>query len=368
MADTRSVSQLTPELWDEDFSTEYFQTNPMAAYAGTSSNNPIVMKEDLASRRASGISYEFIRRLTPGAKLDRAPLKGYEQRLGEYGDKVTWNVRKEAISIHEMDTDLAAINLREASRSALKDWADEDVKFQTIINLMSVGTLSNLLYDASLATIGGTGTVATAADRNAWDLANPDRILYARAVNRTLGNHGASLANITAGQTLNRAAVGGLKRLAAIANPKVTPIKVTEKNKRVYVLFVHPFTMRDIRADLETARQNVSVVEQNNGIFLGGDVEYDGVLIHEVDDMPLINNGTINVAPAFLVGQEAIGWGIKSRFRTREDEDDYGQVMGIGMIGKWGMKKLVWNFGTADASIIGRQRGVVSAFFPAVAD
>jgi hypothetical protein len=360
MADTRAQVNLTPQIWDDQFSVEYFQSNPIAAYAGTDMNNVVVMKEDLQSKRGDGITFEFITRLAPGAKLDRAPLKGFEQRLGEYGDKVFWNVRKEGISMHEMDTDLAAIDLRAASKQALRNWADEDIKLTKIARLQDMGQFSNVPY-----------ADANPAQRNTWDTTNADRVLYARAANRSAGNHAASLANITSAHILNRATVGGLKRLAALANPKITPIKVNKKNRRVYVLFVHPFTMRDIRNDIESVRAAVNVVEQNDGIFLGGDIDYDGVLIHEVDDMPLltgVGNGGINVAPAFLCGVEALGWGIKSRFSSREDKDDYGQVMGIGMIGKWGLKKLVYQFGTADATVIGRQRGAISAFFPAIAD
>ena len=63
MAETRAIAQLTPEIWDDQFSTEFFQTNPFAAYSGTSENNIIRMKEDLASKRADGITFEFITNL-----------------------------------------------------------------------------------------------------------------------------------------------------------------------------------------------------------------------------------------------------------------------------------------------------------------
>ena len=361
MAETRAVAALTPQIWDDDVSVETFQSNPFSAYSGTGENNVIRMKEDLASKRADGITFEFITRLERGAKTGRTTLKGNEQRLGEYGDKVFWDIRKEAISMHEMDTDLAAIDLRAAARQSLRNWADEDIKFNVIDRLSDMGALSNVPY-----------ADATVAERNTWDTTNADRVFYARAANRSAGNHSASLANITNAHTLNRATVGGLKRLAVLANPKITPIRVEEaRNRRYFVLFVHPFTMRDIRNDIESTRAAVNVVEQNKGIFSGGDIDYDGVIIHEVDDMPIlagVGSGSINVAPAFLCGVEALGWAVKSRFASREDKDDYGQVQGLGMLGKWGMKKLVYQFGTADPTIIGRQRGVISAFFPAISD
>jgi hypothetical protein len=54
----------------------------------------------------------------------------------------------------------------------------------------------------------------------------------------------------------------------------------------------------------------VAVIERNEGIFLGGDREWDGVIVHEVDDMPIytgIGNGGIDVSPVYLMGQEASG-------------------------------------------------------------
>jgi hypothetical protein len=82
-----------------------------------------------------------------------------------------------------------------------------------------------------------------------------------------------------------------------------------------------------------------------------------------------IGNGGSDVSPVYLLGQEALGWAIKSRYATRIQKDDYDTVEGIGMIGKWGMKKLCYsgNFTNAaqDTTVLGKQRGVVTGFFAA---
>ncbi len=87
MAETRATATLTPTIWDDQFSTEFFQTNPFAAYAGTGSNNTIVMKEDFASKRGNGITFEFITNLARGTIFDRQPLRGHEDQMAEYGDQ-----------------------------------------------------------------------------------------------------------------------------------------------------------------------------------------------------------------------------------------------------------------------------------------
>ena len=365
MAETRAQAELTPEVWDDEFSVEFYQKNPFAQYAGTGANNPIRMKEDFASKRGNGVTFEFITNFKRGVILNRQPLRGHEDKLGEYGDRVYWNMRKKGVSIHEFDADHAAIDLRAAARSTLKTWADEDVKWETIDRLGDVGANSDVPFIA-----------ASAAQKTAWMDLNTDRILFGAArANLVGGNFATSAANIDAtNDKLNRNSISLLKRLAATASPRITPIEVSSKNRRMFVAMVHPFTFRDFKQDTESVRAAVSVVERNESIFVGGDLIYDNVIIHEVDDMPVYTGigagGTVDVAPVYLMGQEALGWAIKSRYRSRTQDDDYGQVEGLGMVGKWGMKKLIYSLadGGGDPTVTGKQRGLVTGFFAAVGD
>lgn len=365
MAETRVNSALSPTIWDDTFSTEFYQTNPFSAYAGTSSNNPIVMKEDFASKRGNGITFEFITNLKRGTIYDRQPLRGHEDVLGEYGDRIFWRMRKKGISMHELDEDLAAIDLRKAAKGNLRTWADEDVKWETIDRLGDVGAKCDVPFDT-----------ASAADKNTWVTNNEDRVLFGAGTSNYSTTFATAAGNVdSTNDKLTRSAVSMLKRIALTASPRITPISVeTRSNRRYFVAFAHPFVFRDFVKDSEDVQAKVSVIERNEGIFLGGDREWDGVILHEVDDMPIyagIGNGGIDISPVYLVGQEALGWAIKSRYRSREQKDDYDQVHGIGMIGKWGMKKLCYNgtdFGGTDTTVYGKQRGVVTGFFSAVSD
>jgi hypothetical protein len=161
--------------------------------------------------------------------------------------------------------------------------------------------------------------------------------------------------------------------MALTASPRITPIEVESNNRRMFVAVAHPFVFRDFKKDTEAVRSAVSVVERNESIFLGGDLIYDNVVLHEVDDMPIYTDigagGTVDVSPVYLLGQEALGWAIKQRYRTREQEDDYGQIEGIGMLGKWGLKKLMYGLSdVAETGVTGKQRGVATGFFSAEGD
>jgi len=373
MAETRVEADLVPTIWDDQFSVEFFQNNPFAAYAGTGIDNPIVMKEDFASKRGNGITFEFITNLNRGSIRGRQPLRGHEDKLGEYGDRVFWDMRKKAVSMHELDEDLAAIDLRKAARGALRTWSDEDVKFATIEALMMVGLNLDRAYD-----------IATAAEKNAWHTANKDRVLYGNGTaNYVTNDHAASLANVdTTNDKLTKETISLMKRLALSARPRITPVSTgAADNRRKFVAFVHPLAMRDLVTSLNESERQVSVAARNERLFLGGDREWDGVIIHEVDDMPLLTGagagGNTTVAPVFFLGQEALGWALKSRYGSRQQTDDYGQVTGLAMIGKWGMKKLGYTVGDEkfvedgaglQTNVKGKQRGMLTGFFAAASD
>lgn len=365
MAETRVTAALSPMIWDSTFSKEFYQTNPFSAYAGTGENNVIRMKEDFQSQRGNGITFEFITNMGRGVIFDRQPLRGHEDTLGEYGDIVHWRLRKKGISLHEFDRDLAAIDLRAAAKGNLRTWADEDVKWEVIDRLGDVGARCNVPF-----------ATASAADRNAWTAANSDRILFGKTRSNYSATFATAIGNVdSTDDKLTRASLSMLKRMALTASPRITPISVESRtNRRYFVAFAHPFVFRDFKNDSEQLRSTVSVVSRNEGIFLGGDLEYDGVILHEVDDMPVYADlgagGLTDVSPVFLVGQEALGWALKSRYRSRTQEDDYGQVEGIGMFGKWGMKKLCYNDAYSGAATVanGKQRGVVTGWFAADGD
>ncbi|MDR7037396.1 hypothetical protein J2X36_002143 [Methylobacterium sp. BE186] len=361
MAETRVNSALSPTLWDDSFNTEFYQANPLAAYMGAGRSNPIVVKEDFSSQRGNGITFEFITNFKRGTIYDRQPLRGHEDVLGEYGDKIMWRMRKKGVSMHELDRDLAAIDLRKAAKSTLQTWAEEDVKWEAIDRLMDVGANADVPYATS-----------TAADRNAWVTANADRVLFGNSTTNYSSTMATALANVDSTNDLfTLDALSNMKTLALQATPRITPLRVqSRKNRRYFVAFAHPLPFRDFKKSGQTVQSGVVIIEKNEELFSGGDREWDGVIVHEMDDATVLTGagaaGT-NVYPVHLLGQEALGMAVKSRYASREQKDDYGQVEGLGMIGKWGMKKLVYSstYGGNDTTVYGKQRGVFTGFFAA---
>ena len=365
MAETRSNVNLTPTIWDDRFSTEFFQTNPFAAYQGTGTNNVIRVKEDYQSKRGNGITFEFITNLKRGTIYDRQPLRGHEDALGEYGDRVYWRMRKKGIAMNELDEDLAAINLRDAARGSLKTWAAQDLKWDVIDRLGDVGANCDVPYVSS-----------STADRNTWVTNNSDRVLFGANTANYSTTFATAAGNVdTTNDLLSRSMVRKMKAIALAASPKITPIEVESmNNRRYFVMFVPSLAFVDFQNDTDSLQAQVRVIERNESIFLGGDREFDGVIIHQVDDIDTlgtIGNGSANVYPIYLCGQEAIGMAVKERYRSRTQLDDYQTEIGLGMIGKWGSKKLCYsnNFNASlsgtDSTYYGKQRGVVTGFVAA---
>jgi len=365
MAETRSNVNLTPTVWDDRFSTEFFQTNPFAAYQGTGSNNIIRVKEDFRSKRGNGITFEFITNLKRGTIFDRQPLRGHEDALGEYGDRVYWRMRKKGIAMNELDEDLAAINLRDAARGSLKTWATQDLKWDVIDRLGDVGANCDVPFATSVA-----------ADRNTWVTNNSDRVLFGAATANYSTTFATAAGNVdSTNDLLSRSMVRKMKAIALAASPKITPVEVEAmNNRRFYVMFVPALPFVDFQNDTDSVQAQVRVIERNEAIFLGGDREYDGVIVHQVDDIdPIVGlgNGGINIYPVYLCGQEALGMAVKERYRSRTQLDDYQTEIGLGMIGKWGTKKLCYsnNFNASlsgtDSTYYGKQRGVVTGFVAA---
>jgi hypothetical protein len=233
MAETRVQSALSPTIWDDKFSTEFFQDNPFSAYAGTGSDNLIVMKEEFASKRGNGITYEFITSLDRGSIKGYQPLRGHEDKLGEFGDKIHWEMRKKGVSLHELDVDLAAIDLRKAAKTSLRNWADEDVKFAVIAKLAGRRRAARSAYSSARRRRTSTPGRPTTPTESSTRAVGPT-IRVRRACDFARQHH-------VAGGRLTRSAVSILKRMALTARPRITPVRVSKSdNRRMYVAFRPP--------------------------------------------------------------------------------------------------------------------------------
>ena len=360
MADSTAATGLTVEQWDEKFFTEYLQDNPFKQFMGTSENSIIQVKEDLTKKKGDKIHYALVNRLTNNPVTGSSTLEGNEEDMDSRSFQLTVDQRRNAVRIPVFEDQKSAIPLREAGRSVLMDWAMEDTRDLTIT---AGNSINGVAYGS-----------ASEANKDAWLVDNADRVLFGAAIgNNSSNDHSASLANVdNTNDKLDSGALSLMKRIALTASPKVRPIRVESMNKRFFVAFVHPLVMRDLKTDstLTNAQRDVVIRNQNNKLFMGGDVEWDGIVVHEVDDMPILSGvgaSSIDVSPVYFCGAQAFGHGIAKRWQTVEEAFDYNDKQGLAVRGWYNVEKMLFGSGSGDTDDL-KDHGMVTGYFAAVAD
>jgi hypothetical protein len=221
-------------------------------------------------------------------------------------------------------------------------------------------------------------TDATEAQADAWYVNNVDRVLFGAAKSNGGGtDHSAGLlACDTSADTLSPAIVSLAKRMAKTADPHIRPIKTSE-DEEWYVMFADPYAFRDLKTALSTSHQNAMPRDKmKNPIWTDGDLVYDGVIIREIPEIADYVDGidgsatTLNlltggassarVAPNFLCGAQALGYGLGQKPRVIVDRQfDYEFQPGVAVEFKHDIDKLFFN---------NKQHGMVTVYTAAAVD
>jgi N4-gp56 family major capsid protein len=369
MADTTAATGLTAKQWDDKFFTEYLSENRFKREMGTSTSSIIQVKEDLMKNKGDTLHFALANKLTGNGVTGSSTLEGNEEALDTRSFALTIQQRRNATRVSAWDEQKSSIDLRNACKAALKDWAMEDTRDRII---EAMGSVNGVAYGS-----------ATEAQKDAWVDGNLDRVLFGDAKSNVATtspaggatkDHSASLAAVTGSMTLGTAEISLLKRMAQTASPKIRPVRDTlaRDGRRYYVLYVHPLAMRDLKADtaLQQAQREVSLTPENSRLFEGGDVLWDGVIVKEIEDIPVLSEvgaSSIDLAPAYFCGAQALGYGIAKRWKSVTEIFDYGDKYGCA-IGEMGnIAKLTFGTGSSDTDDQ-KDHGIVTGFFPAVAD
>lgn len=360
MTDTVAATGLTPQQWDDRFFTEYLQNHPFRPYMGTDENSIIQVKEDLTKKSGDSVTFALVNKLTGAGVTGSAALEGNEEAMDSRSFRLFVDQRRHAVRVSVMEEQRSAISLREAARAVLKDWTYEQ-DIERVID--SLGGINGVGYGA-----------ATEPQKDAWLADNADRVLFGAATSNNAANdHSVSLANVdAAGDKLTAGRLSLMKRMALAAAPKIRPIRIAGMNRRYFVAFVSPRCMRDLKADptLTDAQREVVITSQNEKFFQGGDVDWDGILVHEVDGIETL--GAVGAAaalvdPVYLCGAQAVGQAICKRWNTITEQFDYGDKDGVAVRAIDGLRKMIFGAGATDTADT-KDHGVVTGYFAAAAD
>lgn len=360
MAETTAATGLTVQQWDDKFFVEHIQGNRFSSDMGTSENSIIQVKEDLTKKKGDSITFALVNRLTGAGQSNGATLEGNEEDLDSRSHKLTIAERAHGVRSTSWQNQISAIDLRKAGKMALKTWAVEDTRDRIITSL---GSINGVAYGS-----------ASEAQKDAWLVDNADRVLFGAAVaNNSSNDHSASLANIdNSADKLTSGAASLMKRIARTASPKIRPYRSETSNRYYYCMYVPSLVFRDLKADttITNAQRDVSLRMQNEKLFKGGDIEWDGIIFKEVEDIAVLSGvgaGSIDVAPVYLCGAQAVGYGVAQRWTSAEETFDYGRKKGVAIMEMGGFDKLTFGSGSGDTDDL-KDHGIVTGFFASVAD
>lgn len=364
MAETTVPSALAVKQWDDNFFTEYIRDNRFARYMGTSENAAIQMREQGGKRKGDTIYFELVNRLQGSGKTNNQTLEGFEEDLSQRSFPITVNLYRHGVVVPEYEEYRTAIDLRNAARVSLKNWATEQVRDKIITKL------------GSISTNGTTHTAyasASEADKDTWLTNNADRVLFgASKSNGSSNDHSAALANVdSTTDKLTPAAVSLMKRMAKTANPKIRPIKVNG-DEEWYVLFCNSLAFRDIKENstMTQANREARVRGENNPLFTDGDLLWDGVIIREIPEIGVysgVGASSIDVGPVYMLGAQAIAYALAQRWTTRTQDRDYQSKNGVAIQQIYEADKIYFGTGASDTTTP-KQYGVLTGYFSAVAD
>ena len=333
------------QVWDSDFFAQYVRANRFKRFMGTDENAIIQLKEELTKKAGDKINIPLIAKLTGAGVTGNTALEGAEEALGTYNHPITVATLRHGVAVTDNEQQYTEIGLRDAAKVMLKLWAGEKMRDAIIAAL---GTKSGIAY----------GT-ATEVEKDAWLVANSDRVLFGTGVG-AFTDHSADLLLVTNAMTLSKAIVSKAKGKAETASPIVRPVTVTE-DEETYVLFCGSGAFRDLKTDLGSVLENAAVRGKENPLFRDGDLMYDGVVIRKIPEIAAI--GTVGAAsarvePYYLCGAQALGIGWAQRTKSTTDVRDYGFVKGCGIHEMRGIEKLIFN---------GKDHGVFTGYVGALA-
>lgn len=353
MADTTVPTALQVEQWEDKFFTEYLHDGGFMPLMGKSENSVIQVKEQPGKGNGDKITIQLVNRLTNAAVTGTSTLEGNEEDMSQRSFSITVNKRRNAVRIPEMSEVQSAIDLREAARATLLDWAMEDTR--------------DLVIEA-LGSLNGTKFVdRTAAIGDAWLVDNLDRVVFGAGVGSGT-DLSADLSQLdTTNDLFNTAALDLMILKAKTCSPKIRPMRDAGNGKRYYIAFANPYAFKNLRDSMDNEYLSNTVVQmQASKLFEGGDLMWNGVIVKETDNIPIYENlgasGTTEVTPVYLLGAQAIAVAYANRWRSKTEVFDYGDKYGVAIDGIYGVKKIQFGKGTSDTDDL-VDHGVVTGFF-----
>src|SRR4029077_19572317 len=232
---------LTPIQWSSDFWVEYIRENQFTPYFGTSIDAMIQLQTDLTRKPGDSVVFPTVRSLVGAGVTGNTVLEGNEEILNARSLNVPVGVLRHAVAVSQWDEQKSVIDLLQAARQVLKNWAANKLRSDIITSLGAMTADGNVQISYASA---------SAAQRNTWLVNNADRVLFgASKSNAVSGVYATALATVdNTADKLTAAQITLAKRIARTATPKIRPIRINN-DEEWYVMFCPSMVFRDLMLD-----------------------------------------------------------------------------------------------------------------------
>lgn len=348
----------TNKVWSKKLSVESLKKTWAGKFIGTGDDSLIQEHKDLKKTKGDRIRYTLRMQLNGAGVQGDATLKGNEESLTTYTDDLLIDqLRHAADAGGRMSQQRVLFNMRKQCMNGLSDWMAG--RFDRAFFTQICG------FDATSGAITEHGETYDGADtkytgQNASLSPSTNRHFFSEA--GATGDEDLD----SSGDNMALSLIDDLVTEAKLASPMIRPFK--HQGENVYVMFLHPLQVKSLRTDtasagswfdIQRARLEGGQGAKQNPIFNGSVGFYNNVVLHESSRVTQgVHSSTkaaiSTVRRAVLCGAQsvALGFGSGDDFEAwnwAEEEEDYGNQLGVGAGYIGGMKKCRFNgedFGT----------------------
>ncbi len=330
---------LAVKLWAKKLAIEVTGQTYYSKFMSEGSDS-IVQKKTETSKGPGDKITCGLRMLATGAGIQGDnTAEGNEEALVTYSDSLLINQLREPFRTGgRMSEQRVPFSVREEIRAAARDWW---------VERMDVSFMNQLTGNTGQSDTRYTGNNATTAPSTAGSVT---RLIVG-------GSETAETSlSAVATHAIKMPDIDKAVALAKVQSPRIRPVKVM--GKPYYVVFLHPYAIRQLRADASTAGNFFDIQKAqlqggkigDNPILTGAEFIHNGAIIHESSYLPTTVGASDNTVyrRGVLCGAQAMVCaygraGGDNGMLWEEDMFDYGNQFGVsaGMI--FGMKKSVYN-------------------------
>ena len=323
------------KLWRKRLAREALKATWIQKFIGDSDDSLIQTFSETGKSAGDRVTVTLRMQLAGDGVQGDGTLEGNEEALSTYTDNLLIDQLRHAVrSKGKMTEQRIPWSVREEAMMGLRDWWAGRMDTAFFNQIAGNTAVSDTRYTGNQSALAATSFYRSGG----------------------LATDQAVQGDTT--KTFNLNQLDNAVAIAKTSTPVIRPLRY--QGSDVYVAFLHPFQVRDLRTSTATGQwldiQKAAAAGgevKDNPIFTGAIGMYNNVILHESFRVPFGVHSTSGAAQnltrrAVLCGAQAaaIGFGQGQSFDGwdwNEELFDYGNQLGVEAGAIFGLKKLVFN-------------------------